>query len=677
MRNFDRLFRPSSIAVIGGGSWSVNLFNENKKIGYTGTLWSVHPTKSSIAGYQSFSSIQDLPGVPDVAYVAVNRKTSVKVVAELADLGCGGAICFASGFLESINELSDGGNLQQELIDAAGAMPLLGPNCYGFINAIEGVALWPDQHGLVRVDKGVAIISQSSNIAINLTMQKRGLPIAYMITIGNQAQVGISELASAMLKDSRVTTVGLYIEGIDDLEDFQNLAKLAEMEEKQIVVIRVGKSQEAKLATISHTASIAGTEAGSTALMKRLGFTKVGSLEEFLEVLKLFHVFGTNFGNQIVSMSCSGGEAGLVADKIFDRQLVLPKLTKQQQTELRKVLGPEVTLANPLDYHTQIWSNIEAMTQTFTIMLSGDCDLGLVILDFPRQDRCLNSEWMKVITAVVEAKKNTGKRIAIVSTMAENMPEAVAIEIMSQGVVPLAGLNDAVRAIEAIAEVSRKERIQKIFIPKKLKNFKRLSEFEAKSEIKNYKVKIPKGFIANSAEEALNLARKLNFPIVLKGDNISHKTESGAVVLNIEHQNDLLDATQKIKTEKFLVEEMIGDVIAELLIGIVYDPAHGYVLTFAPGGIYTELYRESFFLMVPFNKSDIKKALASMKFAKILSGFRGKPSCNLKMIIDTMLAMQEYVLSNSIAEVEINPLLCGEDFAIAGDVLVQLGEFDG
>ena len=146
-------------------------------------------------------------------------------------MGCGGGVCFAAGFLEADQT---GADLQSELIDAAGDMPVLGPNCYGYINYADGALLWPDQQGGKRLDagkSGVAIIAQSSNIAINFTMQKRGLPLAYVFTVGNQALVGISELALNLLEDPRVTTLGIYIEGFDSVAAFEELAQKARTEQ--------------------------------------------------------------------------------------------------------------------------------------------------------------------------------------------------------------------------------------------------------------------------------------------------------------------------------------------------------------------------------------------------------------------------------------------------------------
>src|SRR6056297_1386082 len=181
-RDLSRLLRPRSIAVIGGGAWCANVVEQCRKMGFDGAIWPVHPTRAALAGVPAFARIEDVPGVPDAAFIGVNRHATVDIVGYLAGIGAGGAVCFASGFREAQAETGDGAGLQDQLLQAAGEMPILGPNCYGLINYLDGALLWPDQHGGQRCDRGVAIVTQSSNIAINLTMQARGLPIAYVMT---------------------------------------------------------------------------------------------------------------------------------------------------------------------------------------------------------------------------------------------------------------------------------------------------------------------------------------------------------------------------------------------------------------------------------------------------------------------------------------------------------------
>jgi len=196
---FARLLAPKSIAVFGG-QWATSVIQQCKKLGYTGEIWPVHPSRSSIEGMACYKSPEDLPYAPDASFIGVNNESTISVVANLAALGAGGAIC----------------------------MPVLGPNCYGLINCLDRVALWPDQHGAAAVDSGVAIITQSSNIAINLTMQQRGLPVAYVITVGNQAQATHAELANAIIEDERVTALGLHVEGFSDVRAFEKLSAHAD-----------------------------------------------------------------------------------------------------------------------------------------------------------------------------------------------------------------------------------------------------------------------------------------------------------------------------------------------------------------------------------------------------------------------------------------------------------------
>ena len=169
--------------------------------------------------------------------------------------------------------------------------------------------MWPDQHGGKVTERGVAIVTQSSNLAINITMQRRGLPLAYVVTAGNQAQTGLAQIAATLLDDDRVSALGLHIEGVGDIDALHNLACKAQKLGKQIIALKVGNSSQSRAATISHTASLAGSEAGARALLARLGIAQVDTLPELLEALKLCHVAGPLRSKNLVSTSCSGGGA--------------------------------------------------------------------------------------------------------------------------------------------------------------------------------------------------------------------------------------------------------------------------------------------------------------------------------------------------------------------------------
>ncbi|NNE79710.1 MAG: acetate--CoA ligase family protein, partial [Silicimonas sp.] len=330
----SRLFQPRSIAVIGGGAWCEQVILQANAMGYQGDIWPVHPKADRVVGYRAFQAIQDLPDAPDAAFVGVNRMASIGLVGELSAKGAGGAVCFASGFRETTGQ---GGDLQAELIQAAGDMPVLGPNCYGFINALDQSLLWPDQHGCRPVDSGVAILTQSSNISINLTMQKRALPIAYMVACGNMAQTSQAEIAAHLIDDRRVTALGVHVEGFEDLRAWEYLARKAHDRQVPIVALKVGSSAKAQAATITHTASLAGSDAGAGAFLQRLGIPRLQGLSEFIETLKLLHCYGPLPDGNIASISCSGGEAALIADLASGRDLYFPELTGRQNRTLSQI----------------------------------------------------------------------------------------------------------------------------------------------------------------------------------------------------------------------------------------------------------------------------------------------------------------------------------------------------
>ncbi len=673
-KGLDRLFRPRSIAVIGGGVWCANVIEQCQKMGFAGKIWPVHPTKATVAGQRAYSQIADLPAAPDAAFIGINRDHTIGAAAELARIGAGGAVCFASGFQEAQAETGDGASLQAALLQAAGAMPILGPNCYGFVNYLDGAALWPDQHGGANVARGVALVTQSSNIAINLTMQDRGLPVAYVVTAGNQAQTPIPTIVQALLQDDRVTAIGLYLEGVGDLRAFEAMAAAARAKGKPIVAIKVGRSDQAQTATISHTASVAGSDAGARALLRRLGIAQVASLPALLETLKLLHVSGPLPSNRIASLSCSGGEASLMADSALGHDLTFPALDIGQETALRAALGPRVALANPLDYHTYIWGNVDAMAETFTAMMQGDLAMGCVVLDFPRADRCDAAAWEPVIEAVARTQTRTGRPLAILSTLKENLPEATAHRLMARGIVAFAGIDEAMTAMAAAAWLGRGQPDPlPLLLPRPNPTATCMTEAQSKATLARFGVAVPRAASAPSPAAAAVMAAQIGFPIALKGEGIAHKTEAGAVRLNLMSDQAVASAAQSMPASQFLVEEMIPDAVAELLVGVVLDPAHGYVLTLAAGGVLTEILQDRVSLLVPAGRDEVMAALRSLRLWPLITGYRGKPAADLGAILDAVMAVQTYVAAHHPTEVEINPLLCCPTRAVAADALITNG----
>ena len=667
-----RLFSPKSVAVIGGGVWCRSVIEQLFKIGYKGKIFPVHPSKKEILGLKYFKDLEEVPIEIDASFVGVNRNITIEVIKKLNDLNAGGAVCFASGFLEAEDDKQGSGKLQKSLIEAAGDMPILGPNCYGFINYLDRSVLWPDQHGGKAVDRGVAILTQSSNLAINITMQTRGLPISYIMSVGNQASLGFPEIGMYLLSDPRVTALGLHIEGIGDVRAFEELATKARKLGKSIVVLKVGKSAEARKAAQSHTASLAGNAQGAKSLFKRLGISEVDRLEVLLDTLKIFHLNGPLFSKNVRSLSCSGGEASLVSDLAQEYGIQFPKLEKENISELRSVLGEMVALSNPLDYHTYIWGDVEAMASTFIAMMRGHEGITIIIVDFPRNDNCDPSAWNCVITAAKKAKIVEDKPLALVSTLSENIPEQVSFKLLESNIITLHGLDTALAAISASSSNQKPMNPKPIFLSNPTGKSTLVDEYVAKKSLEKYGLKIPKTEKC-LLSDAHFVSDQIGYPVVLKALGSAHKSEMGEVVLNLENKKAVKNASKKISKKNVIIEKMIDDTIVELLIGIVHDPAHGMLLTIGAGGILTEILSDTSSLLLPSSEDDVLECFNQLKISKIAKGYRGFSGVDVNQIVDAIMKIQEFVLDNrdKVFEIEINPLLVTSSEVIVADALIR------
>ena len=668
----SRLFSPKSVAVVGGGVWCRSVIEQLIKIGYKGKIFPVHPFKEEILGIKSFKDLEDIPAIIDATFIGVNRNITIEVVKQLNSLNAGGAVCFASGFLEAEGDKQGSGELQKSLIEAAADMPILGPNCYGFINYLDHAALWPDQHGGTTVDKGVAILTQSSNIAINITMQTRGLPISYIMSVGNQATLGFSEIGMYLLSDRRVTALGLHIEGIGDLKAFEELTTKARKLGKPIVALKVGKSAEARRATQSHTASLAGNAQSAKSLFKRLGIAEVDRLEVLIDTLKIFHSYGPLSSKNVRSLSCSGGEASLVSDLAQAYGIQFPKLEKENISELRSVLGEMVALSNPLDYHTYIWGDIDAMASTFIAMMRQHNGITIIIVDFPRDDNCDPSAWNCVITAAKMAKKSENKPLALVSTLSENIPEYVSFELLESNIITLHGLDTALAAISVSSINQTVVNPKPIFLSNPTGKSILVDEYDAKKSLEKYGLKLPETEKCLLSDAHL-VSDQIGYPVVIKALGSAHKSELREVFLNLENKKSVKEALRKISKKHVIVEKMVGDAVVELLVGIVHDPAHGMLLTVGAGGVLTEILSDTSSILLPSSKSEVLDCFNQLKISKIAKGYRGALGVDINQIIDAIMKIQDFVLDNrdKLFEIEINPLIVTTSEVIVADALIR------
>jgi acetyl-CoA synthetase len=675
-----RLLQPQSIAVVGGEA-AAEVLRQCRRIGFTGPIWPVNARRTHMEGVDCFASVEALPAAPDVAFVAVPREETVKVVRSLARRGAGGAICYASGFAEVD---AQGAALQRELVAAAGAMPLLGPNCYGVINYLDGCALWPDHVGGGRVARGVAILTQSGNIALNLTMQRHHLPIAYMMAIGNKAVSDIHDCMAALLDDPRVSAIGLHLEGLTDVAAFSRVAQAALQRGVGIVVLKAGSSAMGAALTASHTSSLAGADVLYCALFRQLGVARVDDLAAFLEALKVLHACGPLGGVRVGSLSCSGGDAALVADLGHVQGLEFPPLPPAVAADLAQTLGPLVPLHNPLDYQTYIWGNEAALTDCFAAMMRSPIDVCLLVLDFPHTDDSAAAGWDEVINAFLAAHARSRVPAILVSSLAELMPARAAARLLAAGIAPLQGLREAAVAIAAAASIGRRfaqrdtVRALAPLVAQLSGDAVLLDERAAKQALAHYGVRIPANADAHDAASAVAAAEVIGFPVVVKAlsGDLAHKTEMGAVKLNLATAAAVTTAVESLQPRfgRFLVEKMLGNTLAELIVGVTRDPQFGLAVTVGAGGILVELLADSATLLLPATRGEVEAALRGLRCFVLLDGYRGRPPACIATVVDAIMAICAFAQANAgrLLELDVNPLIVDSEQATAADALVRL-----
>jgi acyl-CoA synthetase (NDP forming) len=678
--DLSRLLRPRSIAVIGGRE-AAEVVRQCDRLGYAGTIWPVHPSKAEVEGRPCVRSVNELPATPDAAFIAVNREQTVEVAGALARHGAGGAVAYASGFSETGGR---GRELQAALVAAAGAMPVVGPNCYGLINYLDGALLWPDQHGGRRTGRGVALVTQSGNMAINFTMQRRGLPLAYVISVGNQAMVGLSTCIAALADDPRVSAIGLHIEGFDDIAAFDAAVRTARVAGKPVVALKTGRSETGARIALSHTASLAGADAVVDAYFARAGIARVRSVTAFLETLKLLHVFGPLPGRAIVSMSCSGGEASLMADTVADRDLRFHPFDADDEARIRATLSELVTVSNPLDYHTFIWAKRDELEATFAAVLESGPDLALLLLDYPRPGACADHDWQITTEALTAAQRTTGIRAAVLATLPECMPEDVADALAAGGTAPMVGIDDTLIAIEAAASIGEawsRAAPDALSSPAGVTGPPALwSEWEAKQGLARCGLAVPEARLAADVEEAVRAATELGFPVALKAvvTGLAHKSEAGAVRLGIAGEAEARAAAAALLAlgDQVLVERMVEDPVAELIVGVGRDPLFGLHLVVGSGGVLVELAADGRTLLMPTDAAEVERAIAGLKAATLIEGFRGRPPGDLAAAVEAVLAVQRFALAHAdrLVELDVNPLLVRPEGrgAVAVDALVRM-----
>jgi acyl-CoA synthetase (NDP forming) len=432
------------------------------------------------------------------------------------------------------------------------------------------------------------------------------------------------------------------------------------------------------------------------ALFDRLGIIRVETLPEMMETIKFVSVAGLPKGNRLAVFTCSGGDGLMTADIAEQIDLPLPQHSPAQVADLKTQLPNFATISNPLDYNTSLWGHEDLLTRCFGTVMAGEFDAGMLVIDYATDGTASEIAWDASVKAIINACKTNGKLPMVTATLPELLPARVRDMMIAGGGAPMQGLPEALKAFAATERFARKrdalsgsntlDAMILPSLPKRSGATRMLSEHAAKSALKRQGLVVPESRVVPPTE-AVAAATTLGFPVVLKVAEpfIAHKTEAGAVAVNLKTPAEVEAALTRMKSsvaqhqpgtiiQQVLIEKMVSGVVAELIVGVKRDPQFGLALVVGAGGILVEMVQDSALLLLPTDKAAIERAVNGLKIAKVLRGYRGRPAGDIAAAVDAIAAVARYAEAyhDDVLELDVNPLMVLEKGAVAVDALIVL-----
>ncbi len=674
-----QMLNPNSVVMIGGSNLkSAIAFTRTKR--YRGRIYVINPFHDEIAGIRCLKSVSELSEVPELAFVSVPKEFVIDTVQALSGLGVTGAICNSAGFSE-LQE--DGIDREAQLVEAAGDMPMLGPNCPGFANFVDNAVFMQDHFGdHEHVEQGVAVISNGGAYLSDIACARRSLSVAYSIGVGNQAMLSIGDMLGIVLDDPRIKAVNLYIESFHNVPALSRAALKAVRKNIPVVVVKGGQTAAGERAAQTHTASIAGDHVVASALFERFGFIQAINPVQAIETLKMLTCTKRPQGPRVAFATSSGSYAVLGGDAAQRAGLDVPPMSEQIIEAIKPQIPHFVLPSNPLDISESQFETDDVHQKVFNTFLTGDdYDIAILVMSFPPPGGWESESWYRTAENFAKVCQQLQLPCAFVNTIPEDLPEDARAQMVKQGLAPLMGID---HGMQAIGDAVRAKRVQdclakltddEILLPEFRRSVAAVHSFDeatAKKKLSPYGVTVPISCVINFSDEIL---QPLNYPIVVKAlsSDLLHKTELGAVELNINDHAQLQQAITSIKQrvdlnmpgariDKFLVEQMISGAVAELMVSIRYVDRIGLALILAVGGVAVELLRDSVTVMIPASRQTIADALKQLKLYPLLSGWRGEPSADIDAVLDVIEAMVRFAQDHTeqLETLEVNPLIVCE-----------------
>lgn len=684
--DLTRFFDPRRVAMVGAtedlSKFGGRCMRQMIDFGFNGTLYPVNPGRRQVFGLPCFASLAELPQVPDHVGIVLPAAAVPSALEQCARLGVPFATVFSSGFGEMGSE--QGHALQRRVLDIAraGNIRLMGPNCNGMVNFVDGFALTSTVtiQGPRRAAGDLGVVSQSGGagqVNIMWRAQQAGLGVSYQVSCGNTADLDLVDYAAFMLESRATKVVLILAERLADGARLHALARRADELGKPILMVKVGRTEAGSKAAASHTGAITGADDVCDAALRQMGIIRVDDCNELYETAMLLRRGRLPAGRRAAAMSISGGNLVMVADLGASLGMEWPAYTEATRARLEAALPGFSAAANPTDLTAAAIGREGAYADAAnTILQDPAVDVLIPVLT-------INSA--SDVQAIAQVSAASEKPVAVLWTGCTHDDDALTPQaLVAQG---HAVYRDALPCLKAVSRAmqyavhrrqlladappARPAGIDRDAAQRLLDQARGpLGEQDSKALLRCYGLPVTAEFLAATPEEAVQAAARISGPVALKiqSPDILHKTESGALRLGIEGADAVAAAFAEVmaaarayrpqaRIEGVLVQEMIGQA-QEFFIGVSHDPTFGPVLALGLGGVYVEILRDVVFRLAPLGPDEARRALRELRTFKLLDGARGRPPADLDALVDCVLRVSWLAqdLGGRLAELDINPL---------------------
>ena len=704
VKSIHAMLHPRNIVLVGAtdkpGNYAERIWNNLIKYQYAGGLYPVNARRETIWGVPCYKDFASLPDKPDHVLVLVPARFAVQVVRDAAAAGARSATIVSSGFSELQDDESQklAAELQQAIRETG--LAVTGPNCLGNLSAGERLFTNIDDRVITMAAGPVAIAGQSGAIvmAIRQALEDRGVGVGYMVTTGNEAGLETPDLMSYFAADPSVRVIVVYLEGVRNTKGFRDACKAARAAGKPVIALKLGASEGGRAAAMAHTGALAGSIETFDAISTREGVIRVRGLDELIETTECFVHADPPKGNRLAAVTLSGGKRGLLIDAFHAAGLNFANLSTTASDKLAKMLGPGSIVGNPLDAGFAAVVDPTVYMQSIQIMID-DPDTDIVIIDaeLPKAPHELRERNLRIVNEKAAA---ASKPVVYISTMSIGFTEFTkALRKSLPHIAVMQGLDRAVGAIKALIDyaslrkevpdtVSSSSAAARATLERTLKNARgaALDEVASKKLLKAYGIPVSQEAIAQTAAEAVKIAKKIGFPVVAKvvSADILHKSDIGGVVLNLNNGaevkkafNDITTRVRKLKSKPKLEGILIAQQVKaelELVVGASLDAEMGPVVLFGTGGVDIELMKDVALAGAPLDAAEAKDLINRTKAGVKLKGYRGKPALHEASAVKAIVGLSNLMADagTRIASIDVNPFLINAKTGVAVDGLIVL-----